>query len=683
MDSSGNPSYSILGDGAVTYPAQQFAQENQTGIYRELYTNSSSQSVTSWAVTKRGNKRLRVTDTGGDLYGDWNLGGGTSSEISLSDGSASAPSLNFTSETDLGIYKSGSAALGFASSGGPIATLTPTSFNSNSFRAASGFATEPAYSFTGSTSTGIYSSSSGSVDVSSSGTKVFDFSTSGNTSTEPVYLPDGTASAPSLSFTSEPDLGLYKAGTGQLGVGVQGGSSAIFSSSGITLPSSGTPSITFSSPGATTSAIDGSTTGALNFYNAGTRSAAITSAGTQFYTPYVASESGPFEAPDGSQTAPSLSFITDPTLGFFHDGTNTIGVGIGGTTPIDLGYNLIVRNYAYAANLVATNGTLSSVTSSSITSTSITATNSTLGAATCSSLTSTGQVSLPDGSSTAPSVIFTTAPSTGMYKASNNSIGFGTTNTHAFIEILDSADSPFGYSAFECTVPILSASTSSFSAPAYSFGNATSSGMYSTGSTAVGLTVNGNDILDLTTSAVTSKVQITTGTNSLTTGAASCSSLTSTGAVTQPQYTASNYLYGSVQTITANTITQVLFPTATDTLTNWGTRSSTDGYVVPVAGLYEANANIYIPALTNLSNVYVFWTLNDASPNTTTSTWLGQDRSATPNFTADYCFPTTALIRCSAGDTLRVWLFLSTTIIIGSLTDRSKASSLQIDRLHS
>lgn len=105
MNSSGQPSYTILGDGAVTDPAQQFAQEYNTGVFREIYADSTSStgSSSSYAISKNGNKRLRVTNTGGDLYGSWNLP--ASENISFADGTVSAPSINFTTNPQTGIYR--------------------------------------------------------------------------------------------------------------------------------------------------------------------------------------------------------------------------------------------------------------------------------------------------------------------------------------------------------------------------------------------------------------------------------------------------------------------------------------------------------------------------------------------------------------------------------------------------
>lgn len=293
MNSSGNPSYDILGDGAVTYPAQQFAQEVQTGIYRELYpdTTSSTGSSTAWAVSKRGNKRLRVTDTGGDLYGDWNLGGGTSSEISLADGSASAPSLNFTSETDLGIYKAGSHSLGITTGVGDTDYLfgsTSANFGAAAFGSGtittpqiyngSGSSMVPAYSFSADSKSGVYLASGNQVAVATGGSESMLFTAGANTSFFPLAVPQiysgsGSQTSPSYSFSTDSSSGIYSTGVGDVSLGV-----------------------------------------------AGTPNFGATATNTFFNKPITMGAA--VELADGTSTLPSLSFLTAPAIGLYKNSTS-------------------------------------------------------------------------------------------------------------------------------------------------------------------------------------------------------------------------------------------------------------------------------------------------------------------------------------------------------------------------
>jgi hypothetical protein len=167
-------------------------------------------------------------------------------------------------------------------------------------------------------------------------------------------------------------------------------------------------------------------------------------------------------------------------------------------------------------------------------------------------------------------------------------------------------------------------------------------------------------------------------------GAMSCSSLASTGLVSQPQYWARSVIpLSSTQSLSGGVVTQVVFPTAGDTLSStWGTRTSTDGYVVPAAGLYSINASIAMPSVGGLNVVQAFLTQNDSSPSTSTSTYYGQDRYVTPNTGSVSVMNLSAKIQCSAGDTLRPWLMVGGGVTLGSASDRSVLCSLQIDWAH-
>lgn len=80
----------------------------------------------------------------------------------------------------------------------------------------------PAIKFTDDTDTGLWSSSNGVLDFSTDGTKRLTITTSTLTSTLPIYLPNGSAGAPSYSFTNETDTGMYLGATDRLSFAVQG-----------------------------------------------------------------------------------------------------------------------------------------------------------------------------------------------------------------------------------------------------------------------------------------------------------------------------------------------------------------------------------------------------------------------------------------------------------------------------
>ena len=103
------------------------------------------------------------------------------------------------------------------------------------FKIADGEAAAPGIAFTGDTNTGLYRIGADNVGLSVGGTKVLDASATAVASAQPVKLPDGTAAAPALTFTSDPNSGLYSAGADQVGIAVNGVNAATFAASTLTL----------------------------------------------------------------------------------------------------------------------------------------------------------------------------------------------------------------------------------------------------------------------------------------------------------------------------------------------------------------------------------------------------------------------------------------------------------------
>ncbi len=89
-----------LDDGSLLSPSEYFKSEPTSGIYREVTTPTT----TAIAFSKKGTKRLRITDSGVDVTGTLTASSFVPVQSSLPDGSASAPSLSFTSSTNSGYY---------------------------------------------------------------------------------------------------------------------------------------------------------------------------------------------------------------------------------------------------------------------------------------------------------------------------------------------------------------------------------------------------------------------------------------------------------------------------------------------------------------------------------------------------------------------------------------------------
>jgi len=110
----------------------------------------------------------------------------TDGNITLDDGTAAAPSLNYTNYPTTGLYSSSANAIGFATSGVARAaisstglavtgTITPT----GSVHAAAGSVGNPSLAFNADQNTGLYNIGADNIGVAAGGSKVLDIATTG------------------------------------------------------------------------------------------------------------------------------------------------------------------------------------------------------------------------------------------------------------------------------------------------------------------------------------------------------------------------------------------------------------------------------------------------------------------------------------------------------------------------
>lgn len=126
-------------------------------------------------------------------------GGGT---VSLNDGSATSPSLNFSADTNTGIYRVGSDQLGISAGGSNQVTISTSAVTTTvAVVAPTGLgASTPAYTFSGDTSTGLAYQGAGSMRFVNSGVATLGFSSSLINMLVPMRLPSYTTTTlPSAS----------------------------------------------------------------------------------------------------------------------------------------------------------------------------------------------------------------------------------------------------------------------------------------------------------------------------------------------------------------------------------------------------------------------------------------------------------------------------------------------------
>lgn len=182
------------------------------------------------------------------LDGEWSL-------IPFENGTAAAPSIYFKdSGTDTGLFSPGVDQVGITTGGAVRLTTSTTAFTGTlPWQGQNGTAAAPALSFSGDPNTGVYNVGADQLGISTNGTLRLTTSTTAFTGTLPWQGQNGTAAAPALSFSGDPNTGVYNVGADQLGISTGGTLRLTTSTTAITstlpvvypLGAVGTPSVTF------------------------------------------------------------------------------------------------------------------------------------------------------------------------------------------------------------------------------------------------------------------------------------------------------------------------------------------------------------------------------------------------------------------------------------------------------
>jgi hypothetical protein len=143
--------------------------------------------------------------------------GGT--QVQFPDGSAGTPSLSFSADPDTGMYRDATNQLSFAAGGARFLTATTSVIQSElTHRFVNGSAATPSISFTSDPDTGIFGTGGNELAFATNGTLRFDIRTGDILCRLPLTGPDGTAGAPSYAFENDTDTGLYRIGSGVVAI---------------------------------------------------------------------------------------------------------------------------------------------------------------------------------------------------------------------------------------------------------------------------------------------------------------------------------------------------------------------------------------------------------------------------------------------------------------------------------
>jgi hypothetical protein len=177
-------------------------------------------------------------------------------------GTAGNPGLRFSSDTDTGIWSGGDNVLRFGTAGTPRMELNNASgmvmqSGNQILLEATLAASTPSLAFSGDADTGIYSGGSNNLSIAVNSTQSFSVNSSAGVQSFLTHgFTDGSAASPALIFNNDDNTGFYRPNTDQVGLAAGGAAIAIAYSGGLSMQqgvllttdgTAGAPSFTFGS----------------------------------------------------------------------------------------------------------------------------------------------------------------------------------------------------------------------------------------------------------------------------------------------------------------------------------------------------------------------------------------------------------------------------------------------------
>ena len=290
--------------GSATAPAHSFSGDPNTGAY--------SVGADDWGVT-----------TGGTLRFDISTTAVTSTLPHLNaNGSATAPAFSFSGDPNTGSYNVGADDWGVSTGGTLRFDISTTAVTSTlPLLANAGSATAPAHSFSGDSNTGAYNVGADDWGVTTGGALRFDISTTAVTSTLVLLGPNGSATAPTWSFSGDSNTGVYSAAADAIGFTAGGTARAVVTTQGIGPNqdgSAGSPAIFFNTDTNT------------GIFRRATDTIAFVAGGAQAFEVQNSGSIVSIFAEDGTTARPIYSFANDPNTGLYRTGTDSLALSCGG-----------------------------------------------------------------------------------------------------------------------------------------------------------------------------------------------------------------------------------------------------------------------------------------------------------------------------------------------------------------
>ena len=361
-DGTGLTGVSVSGDikannGTVLAPSISFSNDPDSGMYRP--------SIDRIGFSAGGSNKMTIDATGvtiPELMGT----------IIADNGTALSPSISFSNNPDTGMYRPSIDRIGFSAGGinkMNIDSVTGVTIPGlkGTLLADNGTALSPSISFSNNPDTGMYRPSIDRIGFSAGGINKMNIdSVTGVTipGLKGTLLADnGTALSPSISFSNDPDTGMYRPFANRLGFSAGGiNKMNIDSVTGVTIPGlrgtliadNGTalsPSISFSNDpdtGMYRPSID-----RLGFSASGSNKMTIDATGVT-----IPGLMGTIRADNGTVLTPSVSFSNDPDTGMYRPSIDRLGFSAGGSNKMTIDATTGVTIPGLRGTLIANDGTV-------------------------------------------------------------------------------------------------------------------------------------------------------------------------------------------------------------------------------------------------------------------------------------------------------------------------------------
>ena len=213
-----NDYYAAAGDAAN--PTFSFGDDPTTGLYL------SSAGVLGLAAG--GTASASVDSTGITSNGI----------VAAADGTTLAPAFTFSSETSTGMCLPNAARLALCTLGTQRMLVydLATEIKSTVLAVENGSALLPSYTFSSNANTGMYRVAANTLGWATGGVQAATLNSSGLlTTVGGVSVPNGTAAAPSITFTSDTDTGVYHSATNAVGLSAGGSAALVADGTTVTL----------------------------------------------------------------------------------------------------------------------------------------------------------------------------------------------------------------------------------------------------------------------------------------------------------------------------------------------------------------------------------------------------------------------------------------------------------------